>query len=347
MNLLVFTQKIDKQDPVLGFFHEWVKRMSLHFDVVYVICLYRGGFDLPQNVKVFSLGKEENVGKLVYVWRFFKYAFFSKIKYQKVLVHMNQEYVLLGGIFWKILGKTVYLWRNHPKGGLLTRLSVLLSEKVFYTSPQSFTAQFKKGVLMPVGINTDFFNPNDRNDTKNSVLSLGRISPIKKVDEIIEAVKVLDDKNVDVLLDVVGDPVNPDDGAYLENLVTKHKSLIDKGKLNFIPGVPGDGALLMFKNHRIFVNMTPSGSMDKTILEAASCGALPIVRNQYFRKVLGENMIAENAEELSKKINYWTSADPKIVNETQEKLREYVVENHSLSKLMEKLMRYLKNNIKE
>ena len=42
-------------------------------------------------------------------------------------------------------------------GGAFTRLAVALSDKVFYTSPLSFTARFKKAVQMPVGIDTDLF----------------------------------------------------------------------------------------------------------------------------------------------------------------------------------------------
>ena len=33
MNLLLITQKIDKDDPILGFFHRWVEEFAKHFEI--------------------------------------------------------------------------------------------------------------------------------------------------------------------------------------------------------------------------------------------------------------------------------------------------------------------------
>ena len=92
---------------------------------------------------------------------------------------MNKEYVVLGGLFWKLWGKKIFMWRNHPKGDLFTYIAVWFSNKVFCTSKSSFTARFKKTTLMPVGINTDIFNTKLRTEDydlyKNEILFLGRI----------------------------------------------------------------------------------------------------------------------------------------------------------------------------
>src|SRR5205823_2881232 len=99
-----------------------------------------------------SLGKEEKQSRVEYLGRFLKYVLKLHDEYKTVFVHMNEEYVLIAGWWWKLSGKRVYLWRNHAKGSWKTRLAVFFSTKVFYTSPSSFTAQFKKAVQMPVGI---------------------------------------------------------------------------------------------------------------------------------------------------------------------------------------------------
>ena len=46
MRLLVLTQKVDREDDVLGFFHEWLRRFSAQCEAVEVICLYEGAHDL-------------------------------------------------------------------------------------------------------------------------------------------------------------------------------------------------------------------------------------------------------------------------------------------------------------
>ena len=72
MKLLILTQKVDKNDDVLGFFHGWILEFAKNYEKVTVICLYEGKHDLPENVKVLSLGKERGVSKLKYILNFYK-----------------------------------------------------------------------------------------------------------------------------------------------------------------------------------------------------------------------------------------------------------------------------------
>ncbi len=262
MRLLILTQKMDKNDPILGFFHRWIEEFAKHYEKVTVICLEKGGYDLPKNVKVFSLGKETGQSRLKYLFNFYKYIWSERKNYDAVFVHMNQEYVLLAGDFWRLLGKRVYLWRNHAKGNFLTVMAVWLSHKVFYTSPSSFTARFKKSVIMPVGIDTDFFKP-DPSVTREegTVLFLGRISPVKKVLEFIEWVKSTEHQAT------IAGPILAEDREYGEQV---KQALSDK--ISLLGAVNQEEARRLYQSHETYINMTPAGSFDKTIFEALACG---------------------------------------------------------------------------
>ena len=72
MRLLIVTQKVDEHDAVLGFFHRWIVGLAKHCERMTVICLEEGAHHVPENVKVLSLGKEEGVNKLGYLYRFYK-----------------------------------------------------------------------------------------------------------------------------------------------------------------------------------------------------------------------------------------------------------------------------------
>lgn len=264
MKLLILTQKVDKNDPVLGFFHHWLEEFAQRFEKLTVICLEEGRHSLPDNVKVLSLGKEGGRSKLKYLVRFLSYVWREKNNYDAVFVHMNQEYVVLAGDLWRLWGKKIYLWRNHAKGDWLTRWAVWLSHKVFYTSSFSFTAQFKKAVRMPVGVDTEFFKPDPQVARKpDSVLFLGRISPVKKVLEFVEWFNTLDEKYTAT---VVGAAL-PQDREY-EQLVKAKAG----PRISFVGAVDQDGALKLYQSHEIYVNKTPAGSFDKTIVEAAAAG---------------------------------------------------------------------------
>jgi len=51
MRILIFTQKVDKKNTVLGFFHDWIIRFSQKNSEVNVICLEKGDYDFFANVK--------------------------------------------------------------------------------------------------------------------------------------------------------------------------------------------------------------------------------------------------------------------------------------------------------
>lgn len=359
MKLLIITQKVDKEDPILGFFHKWIEEFSKKFEQVTVICLERGEYYLPQNVKVFSLGKErfENSDiensklkifrRLKYIWNFYRYIIGLALKYDVVFVHMNQEYVLLGGIFWKILRKKVYFWRNHPKGSLLTKIAVFLSDKIFCASDSAFVVKYKKTKIMPVGIDTDMFKHEIR-DTKyeirsNKILFLGRMDRIKRPDLLIEALNILNNQNTDFICNFYGDPT-PNTGDYYESLKKQVEKYRLINKVNFYRGVSNYETPKIYSEYKIFVNLTPSGSMDKTILESVSCGCIPVVINTFFIDIFDSNMIIkEDAKDISNKIKFWLEADREKVNNLSLRLQKYVLENHSLSVLMNKLEKELKN----
>ena len=74
MKLLIITQKVDVNDDVLGFFVEWIRKLADKAEQVSVICLFKGEYDLPDNVKIFSLEKEEGASKMKYLKRFYGWA---------------------------------------------------------------------------------------------------------------------------------------------------------------------------------------------------------------------------------------------------------------------------------
>src|SRR4051812_10743399 len=99
--LLIVTQAIDQEDQVLGFFHKWVEEFAKHTESITVVCLREGKHSLPNNVRVFSLGKEKRKAlSLVYALRFLSRIWKEREAYKNVFVHMNTEYVLLGGLLW-------------------------------------------------------------------------------------------------------------------------------------------------------------------------------------------------------------------------------------------------------
>ncbi len=340
MRLLIFTQKVDKDDTVLGFFHGWIKKIAEECDSVEVICLEKGEYSLPKNVTVYSLGKERKVSKSGYVINLYKYLYLIRGSYDRVLVHMNQEYILLAGFYWRVKGIPVYLWRNHPYGDIFTRVAVFLSNKIFCTSTKSFTARFRKTVIMPAGIDTENFKPVlGAVRKKYSVCMVGRISPVKHLELSLEAVKVLTLSGTQASLAIVG-PVLDRDKKYFDSL----KKYVAEEKLSGVVSFLGAKSIEelpeVYSSYEICLNLTDSGSFDKTVVEASACGAVPLVANTSFNGLLPDICITPNdsgsiASSIKKLL------DPSEKVKIQKELLGFV-ETQSLSSLIKKLQSEMK-----
>lgn len=336
MKLLVFTQKIDNEDPVLGFFHDWVKNISERVESVEVICIQKGKNALPTNVHINEIGKQIGIKKLSYIFRVYYFLFQLRGKYDSVFVHMNQEYVFSLGPYWKFKNTPVYLWRNHSKGNWITRIAVFLSTKVFCTSKSSFTARFKKTVIMPAGIDTSIFVTNPVPSRKKySICMVGRISPVKHVDMGIQAVKELIQSGVQVSLAVIG-PVPEKDKQYYEGL----KKYVEQNSLglfvSFLPAVQYANLPAVFNEYQICLNLTDTGSFDKTIVEAAACGAIPLTTNSSMGGLLPDDcVVGENIESVKRGVK--NLLDDHVRLRLENDLEKFA-KSQSLDSLLSKLL---------
>lgn len=323
MKLLIVTQTVDSTDSSLGFFHTWIKKLAEHFDSVEVVCLYEGVHSLPTHVTVHSLGKEKgSVSRLQYSMRFLGLIWRLRNEYDRVFVHMNQEYVLLGGLLWNVLGRRVYLWRNHYSGSVLTRLAGALSTRVFYTSIHSYTAGFVNASRMPVGVDIELFSRRSETRTPRSILFLGRIAPAKRADVLLEALILLAKRNVDFTASFYG-PTLIEHKTYayaLKARVTEH-ALEDR--ISFYEGISHSQTPAVYQAHDIYVNLSASGMFDKTLFEAAISGCLVLATSDDFQDRLGQKFAGETqnpeslATALEQLINLSTSEKEEMREEQQ------------------------------
>ena len=335
MRALVTTQAVDLDDPVLGFFHGWLVGLAERATTIEVICLKEGRHTLPQNVRMHSLGKERGrAGGLTYAVRFLALAWKLRHGYDCVFVHMNQEYVLLAGLLWKLSGKRVVLWRNHKRGSWQTRLAVALSGAVCHTSPEAFVAYSPKAMQMPIGIDTEAFTPPATPAAPDTILFLGRLDPVKRAEVFIEALGLL---SVPYRADLYGSPTDPD-SSYAKKLVLQAEPLVQKGVLVLHPGVAHAQAAELYRSHAIYVNLTPSGSFDKTIGEAMASGCVVVCANEAVRGVVRQELITTGgATDVARALECALGLSATERATLVSAQRAYVATQHSLKALAEKL----------
>ncbi len=339
MRLLFITQAVDEREPVLGFVVGWLRAFASGFEHISTVCLRKGKYNFPGNVSVYSLDKERGVSRAQCALRFLWYVWKTRHKYDVVFVHMNQEYILLAGLLWRLLGKPVAFWYNHTDGGMFTKIAMRLATVVFHTSPYAFTAGSEKSVRMPAGIPTDRFSTvSGIVRAHRSILYLGRIAPVKGVSTLVEAALELHKRGTDFSLTICGDALSRD-AEYEKKVHTLAVPLVAAGKCSFFLAVPNRDAPKVFSAHEIFVNLTPAGNYDKTVLEAAACGALPVVSSPAFRDVFPHDLFCSerNPRSIADAIErvFVFSTDKRA--SMSKDLRSYVVNAHDTTILVKKV----------
>ncbi len=340
MRLLVVTQAVDRDDPALGFFHSWLREFALSVQKLSVVCLKEGRHSLPQNVSVFSLGKERGVSRLRYVLNFYRHIWRLRHEYDVVLVHMNEEYVLLGGLLWRLLGKKVGLWRNHVQGNWKVPVAARLAHVIFYTSPQTYVAHYAHAYRMPVGVDTERFVPHIA--ASGSILSLGRIDSVKNIHVLIEALEILQKEQIPFTATVIG-TATPGRESYEQQVAKQSTQLERAGVLVRSPSVRFEDTPSIYASHRIFVNLTPPGSFDKTMLEAAACGALLVVTNPALKEVIDSGFFVSDLspQTVAGALRHALLLSEEEVQRESYKLREYVINEHSLKSLVTQVLSHL------
>jgi glycosyltransferase involved in cell wall biosynthesis len=159
------------------------------------------------------------------------------------------------------------------------------------------------------------------------------------VDVLINAANILHEKGIDFVLYIVG-ASEEQDNDYLKTTKTISKKLEQKGKIKFSGKVPNNKTPEIYNKCQVTVNLTQSGSFDKTILEAMACETLVLVSNRSFKRDLPEECMFEEgtAKELAEKIMFILSMPEKDKMLYGKNFRKYVVENHDLDRLINDLL---------
>jgi glycosyltransferase involved in cell wall biosynthesis len=304
MRLLVTTQAVDLDDGALAFFHGWLALLAARFEAVEVICLKEGRHTLPANVHVHTLGKSasqaENttiygsiLRRIRYTAQFYGLLWQLRGRYDAVFVHMNPEYVVLAGWLWRMRGTRVVLWYTHRQVNLKLRIAALFVHAIATAAPESLRLTSPKVRVIGHGIDTAAFGAMRDGSLKSpvSLISVGRITPIKRLEVLIDVLALLAKGGRPAELILVGEPVYPADRAYQAGLKARVKELQVGEAVRFVGALPYSEMPARYRAADLSVNLAPTGGIDKAVLESMAAGAIPIVANRAFESLFGPDAL--------------------------------------------------------
>ena len=336
--LLFITQKLHGQD---AFGVLWVRAFMERGYTVRVICLEKRLDDAERVLgrggmtafEVHSLGKEEGAGRLRQIRRFRRLI--RTLEYDRVFIHMSPVWGLFGAPTWIRRRTPVYLWYTHYKMQAGLRLLARYGKRLFCATAQSLP-QYEgnpKKIVVGHGIDLGFW-PERVNTAADPyrLLAVHRLSRSKRVELILRAMTILPERYT---LDVYGIEAEPDYVSRLRALVSELRL---GARVRFHGTVAMKDLAALYISHRFILNMA-SETIDKTMLEAMTCGCYPVTTAANVNAIgLPSAPSKDTPETIARFVEEHRDQLPLSANG----LYRIVAERHSLTKLIERMDHYIR-----
>lgn len=344
--ILLFSLAVDSADPLLGFAVSLIERIAAEAEYVHVITVRKGAYRLPENVRVYSIGREQDNGRLYGLFLFYRHLF-GVLRTDRIafcFAHMNALFALLAAPVLVARGIPLVLWYSHRHRGLIVRLAGLFAARIVTSTKGSYASHNAKVVITGQIIDTGLFIPAD--DLARAVpplfISAGRIAPIKDALTFVRAAAAMRDAGYACAYRFVG-PVLPHDKDYYSAVCTEIRRLSLEDRFSFAHAVPYAKMPAEYRRAFAHVNACPDGSLDKAALEAMACGVPSVFANRSFISVAGlfaSKLLFRHgdASGLARVLIGLLNMPPASLDAMRAGMREAAVRGHNADSFVRRLM---------
>jgi len=335
MTLLFITHRINEEDEDVTFAIQWIEMFRRYGLRVIVICVEKKVFH--GQFPIYCLGGAKGFRKILSVLKFF--WLIHKLKYDRVFMHMNPRWIVLGGPYWWIRRIPTYLWYTHYTMHFYLWFAEKIVKRIFVATKQSIPMYEgnPKKIVTGHGIDTNFwfdYDPTIVRLDKSHLLSVSRISRSKRIEIALKALTFLPDYYT---LTIYGKPLDSADEKYFDEL----KTLVDNNNLQprvfFRGAVPMHQLRSIYPRYSVFINMAPE-TIDKTVVEAMSCGVFPVTTERNARAI---GIPRAPADDTPEKVAQFIESLEPYSEERKKTLQRIAKNNHDLERLVKIFLSYI------
>lgn len=336
MRLLIVTQKVDRTDPILGFFHRWIEEFARYYEQVIVIGQMVGEHQLPRNVIVLSLGKEKGSWRFVQVLRYRWILFWRRKQYDAIFVHMTPIWAVCAWRMVVFFRKPLYLWYEAKGDRWPLKFSLRLAKKTFSASPSGMPVRTPKSVVTGHGIDTVVYAAGSDPPDPEQLLTVGRITAAKRLHLILRAISRLPSS---VHLLIIGATITAEDMVVLMQLRQNMAEWGIKNKVEW-KSLPPYEVPAVLRRSAVFLHASTTG-LDKALLEAMASGCLVVSCSDAARGLLPEECLS-SPEDMAVRVKTLMKLSAKKQAALRKQLRDIVVQKHSLERLIQRLVQEMR-----
>jgi glycosyltransferase involved in cell wall biosynthesis len=347
VRLLLIAPKLDPDDDLFGHVNGWATALAGRVERLYVVALWPGRPALPANARFATLGKDADqggAGSLVSRagWLARLQRIVARLclrgEIDAVLAHMGPVFAVAAAPIARLAGRPTFLWYAHGHVSPLLRAAHALVDGVGTSTSDGFRIQSPKVTITGQGIDLERFRPVEGRPSRERLLSVGRFSPVKGYETVIDALAapaLVGRSELEVQL--VGGVHSASEAAHVAGLRERVRSHGLEHRVHFVEGLPHAAIVPTYQRASLFVSASATGSLDKAVLEAAACGLPPIVCSPAFRELYGQFWpdlsFGENGDTdgLSQRIAAWLDRSPTERRDVALTIRAEIARSHSVA----------------
>jgi glycosyltransferase involved in cell wall biosynthesis len=273
VRLVVITQAVDPDDPALGATVDKLRALAARVDEVVVLALRVRPAGLPSNVRVRSFAARGPVLKAARLLA----ALVPELRRRPVavLAHMAPAYALVAAPVTRPFRIPLLLWFTHWRTSRLLQLAERVSTRVLSVNERSFPLRSAKLIATGHGIEVPEQVVVHADDGETlRLLALGRTSPAKGLDTLVDAIALVGD--LPVAAEIRGPSLTAEEREHRAALAARIANRGLDGRVVLDGPVERRKVQSLYARSDALVNNMRAGALDKVVFEAAGAG-LPVI----------------------------------------------------------------------
>lgn len=347
MRIVFVCASVDVQNAVVGDTLDRAQTIAGHPRVasLAIVSLHGTGEWEVRGLKVYGIGSDRlsRGGALAsffrVIWRVYKdekptvfYLYMCP-----TLAPLLLPYRLFAGV-------SIVQWFGHAHYTMRTKIALKYFCDLWFNSNKSMAPFPVKHLrLVGQGVKADQFFYDPKIHKKFDLITVGRLAPIKKIEQILEVLQICRDQyGKCYTLNICGDAFAPGDLEYkkkLEDLV-KAYNLTDQVRLSGM--VAREQMPTVLQQAKVFIFLV-HGGVGKASLEAIACGVPVVISTPEARDFFGDELsqwflCEKDLQTVSKAVIKILEAPPEIYRELAQKANGLFLEKYSMDKFIDRIV---------
>jgi glycosyltransferase involved in cell wall biosynthesis len=281
--VIIYNLITDENNPVMAFGLDWIREFAEISTEILVFSTHVGNYTLPSNVKVFELGGGSTKNRALGAAKLIKsLVLVLSLRGKKIVFHhMSEKTAFLLGPLYRLFGIKQGLWYSHNRKSRILVFATKSMNYIFTPTLNSFPINSRKVCAVGHGISMAKFEKYKSDLKKRSgILSLGRISKVKRLETIIDALSLVPSPRP--TLTFIG-PIMEKTG-YVDAL--KSRADASHVELYLKDSTPYAEIPELLSRFSMAFSGSPN-TVDKSVLEAAATGCFVLSENQFVLELTG------------------------------------------------------------